>query len=93
MLIRITRTDPLAGIPDSHDGGVLTDDTLHDWEQAFTLLRSYGVPITQEHEAEFRAHPETQFQRWEMVNAGVVIYLCNVNYDVCVAGEVEGSLT
>lgn len=88
MTITITRTDPLAGIPDSRDGGVLTVDTVDDWQHAFTFLRDYGVPITQEHEAEFRAHSDTQFQRWEMVNAGVAVYLCNVNYDVSVAETV-----
>ena len=82
MKVQITRTDPTAGIPDSHDPGVISVETFETWELVFDALRAYKVPLTADHEVEFRAHPDTQFSRDEFINAGHSAYMCRVHYDV-----------
>lgn len=82
MTIQITRIDPLAGIPDSHEPGVLSLEQFGDWEAAFDSLRARGIPLTEDHEEEFRSHPDTQFQWNEFINAGMSAYSCRVQYDI-----------
>lgn len=82
MAIQITRIDPLAGIPDSHAIGVLSKERFSDWDAAIKSLRDRGIPVTDEHAAEFRTHPDTQFAWNEFINAGVSAYSCHVQYDV-----------
>ena len=82
MSIQIKRIDPMAGIPDSHEPGILSMETFDNWEAAFDSLRARGIPLTPDHENEFRAHPETQFQWGEFINAGLSAYSCRVQYDV-----------
>jgi len=82
MSVQITRIDPMAGIPDSHEPGVLSMETFDNWEAAFDSLRARGIPLTEGHEEEFRSHPDTQFQWNEFINAGTCAHMCHVNYDV-----------
>lgn len=82
MSIQITRIDPLAGIPDSHEIGMLSQEMFIDWDAAFDSLRDRGIPLTGEHETEFRTHGDTQFQWDEFINAGTSAYSCRVQYDV-----------
>lgn len=81
-MIRVLRGDPLANIPDSHEPGILSVEEFETWEAVFTSLRARGIQLTPEHEAEFRAHEETQFGRSELVQAGHSFYTCSVQYDV-----------
>lgn len=82
MSVRITRIDPLAGIPDSHKPGVLSIEKFADWGAAFDSLRARGIPLTADHEEEFRSHADTQFPWNELINAGMSAYSCRVQYDV-----------
>lgn len=82
MSIQITRIDPIAGIPDNHEPGILSVEKFDDWESAFDNLRARGIPLTSQHEAEFRAHTDTQFQWNEFVNNGSSAFSCRVQYDV-----------
>lgn len=81
-MIRMLRGDPLANMPDSHEPGILSAEEFEAWEAVFASLRARGIRLTSEHEAEFRAHEETQFTHSELINAGHSLYTCNIHYDV-----------
>jgi len=81
MDITITRTDPAGNIPDGYNA--IISKTLHTaWDTVFSELRGYGVPISDEHETQFRANTETQFVWREFINLGCAAYDCNVHYDI-----------
>jgi hypothetical protein len=83
MKIMITRYDMLAHVgSDNHKPGVLSTESYDDWESAFASLRARGVKIEDEHEKQFMRNSETQFFWNEFVNAGLVAYMCRVNYEV-----------
>ena len=82
MRIQIERTDPLAGIPDSHNSCILSRDVYESWSDALAALQSRGLPITEDHMSEFAAHPDTQFKWSEFVQCLGNSYLCEVAYDV-----------
>lgn len=82
MTIKITRIDPLAGIPDTHKPGIISVEKFDAWESAFASLRARGIPLTPEHEREFRANDDTQFQWREWIQAPDGTYIGAVNYDV-----------
>jgi len=73
--IEVSRTDSLAG-------SRLSSELFATWEAAFESLRTRGIPLTSDHEIEFRAHPDTQFSNEEFLNNGSAAYSCNVQYDV-----------
>jgi hypothetical protein len=85
MKIRVTRADPLAGMPDpeNHAPGLLSQDDFDSWEAVFRHLREERkIPLTPGHEEQFRSHPDTQFTRQEFVMGFESAYLAGVMYDV-----------
>lgn len=88
ITIRIVRVDGMqaAALP-GEQRTPLSDERFPNWEAAFQSMRARGVPLTTEHEAEFRAHDGTQFQHREMVDAPGAVYYAVVHYDVRVVSE------
>ena len=81
--IEITRADPLANVgTDSHAPGILSVEKFECMDDALASLRARGIPLTDAHAEQFRAHPDTQFSRTEFVNGGDVAYQARVSYDV-----------
>lgn len=87
MEITVTRIDPMAGIPDSHDPVVITKQSFDDWPEAFDYIRSFGVNLLPLHEEEIRNHPSTQFSNREFLNAGHTACAVSVMYDVTTTAE------
>lgn len=85
MKITVKRSDPMAGIPDSHAQGVLSHEEFDSWNGVFDSLRKRNIPLTDAHEAEFRAHPMTDFQWPEFIQVAGSAYMCNVQYVVQVS--------
>lgn len=83
MAIQITRTDPLANVcTDSHAPGLLSVERFDDMSTALASLRTRGIPLTDAHAEQFRAHPATQFAWTEFIGGGDVAYQVRVSYDV-----------
>lgn len=87
MQITVTRIDPMAGIPDSHDPAIITKQSFADWSGAFDHIRSFGVNLLPLHEEEIRSCPSTQFSNREFLNAGHTACEVNVMYDITTTTE------
>jgi len=73
----LTRTELLTG-------ETLSREEFPDLDALIAAARARGVPLTDEHVAAIAAHPDTQFDRTELVldGAGVAAYSAGVRYDL-----------
>lgn len=71
----LTRIDRLTG-------RTLSQRKFKSIKEMMAELRRAGIPLTDEHAAEIVAHPDTQFDRVELVNDVDAAYYARVQYDM-----------
>ncbi len=93
-MIRLAPDERIVLVRYEMSGGeavLLSAQVYREWPALLDALRSYGVPVTPENEAEIASHRETQFENpiLEVINSGRSARTCHVKYNIEVAGPAQ----